>query len=273
MAKRVRLEDSESTSDTTGTATAPGSSGSGTRNRPAKKKEKKPCPFSIEKTRLTLLEKIKDPDDREHWDYFLEVYGSFIKRIARDKGQQDVNVEHVYNVVLNEVNKKIGEYDPGKGKFRSWLKTMVSRRCIDLFRKENRLPTLIDDHFGTAEDSVRGRPTDRLRDPGNSLETVWDQEEAGAVLRIAQRIAKAQVTPRNWQIFQCRVLRDWSVARVCETLGVTENVVNVAKAKVKPVFEAAILEAQARLDRGPLSPMDRKALEDSLTLPSYAKSK
>ena len=268
MAKRGTDSGSETDPDRTTGCTSSTEAG-GAKKRAAKPK---PCPFSIEKTRLTLLEKIKNPDDRQHWDYFLEVYGSFIKRIARAKGQQDVNIEHVYNVVLNEVNKKIGEYDPGKGKFRSWLKTMVSRRCIDLFRQEERLPTLIDDHFGTAEDSVRETPTDRQPETCNNLEAMWDQEEAGAVLRIAQRIAKAQVTPRNWQIFQCRVLRDWSVARVCETLGVTENVVNVAKAKVKPVFEAAILEAQARLDRGPLSPLDRKALEDSLTLPSYAKS-
>jgi len=270
MAKRVKTQDHASDPDTTKTS---GSTQSSSNKKVVTRKAKKPCPFSIEKTRLTLLEKIKNPEDREHWDYFLEVYGAFIKRIARSKGQQDVNVEHVYNVVLEEVNRKIGKYDPAKGRFRSWLKTMVSRRCIDLFWQEEKLPKLIDDECGKGEDPVRDLPTDRLRDPCVSLEAMWDQEEAGAVLRIAQRIAKAQTTPRNWQIFQCRVLRDWSVARVCETLGVTENVVNVAKARVKPVFEAAILEAQARLDRGPLSPLDRKALEASLTLPSYAKSK
>jgi len=273
MAKRARLEDSESTSDTAGTATASGSSGSGTRKRPAKKKEKKPCPFSIEKTRLTLLEKIKNPDDREHWDYFLEVYGSFIKNIARRKGLDEQRADDLFIFVLQEINTKIGHYTPAKGKFRSWLKTMVSRRCIDFFRKDKRFPELIEVRPTDDAEALGGPAEDRVPDFDNNLEAVWDQEEAGAVLRIAQRIAKAQVTPRNWQIFQCCVMRDWSVARVCETLGVTENVVNVAKAKVKPVFEAAVLEAQARLDRGPLSPLDRKALEDSLALPSYAKSK
>lgn len=272
MAKRGTDPVSETDPDLTNDSTARASStvAGAAKKRAAKKT---PCPFSIEKTRLTLLEKINNPDDRQHWDYFLEVYGSFIKRIARRRGLDEQRADDLFIFVLQEINTKICDYAPAKGKFRSWLKTMVGRRCIDFFRKDVRFPELLEERQKEDGEAVRGPAEDLLPDTGDNLEAVWDQEEAGAVLRIAQRIAKAQVTPRNWQIFQCRVMRDWSVARVCETLGVTENVVNVAKARVKPVFEAAVLEAQARLDRGPLSPLDRKALEDSLALPSYAKSK
>lgn len=268
MAKRGTDSGSETDPDRTTGCTSSTEAG-GAKKRAAKPK---PCPFSIEKTRLTLLEKIKNPDDRQHWDYFLEVYGAFIKNIARRRGLDEQRADDLFIFVLQEINTKIGDYTPAKGKFRSWLKTMVGRRCIDFFRKDKRFPELLEERQKGDGEALRGPAEDLLPDTGDNLEAMWDQEEAGAVLRIAQRIAKSQTTPRNWQIFQCRVLRDWSVARVCETLGVTENVVNVAKAKVKPVFEAAVLEAQARLDRGPLSPLDRKALEDSLALPSYAKS-
>lgn len=255
---------------TTGSTARKSSTGAGAAKKRAAKK--KPCPFSIEKTRLTLLERIKNPDDRLHWDYFLQVYGAFIKNIARRRGLDEQRSEDLYIDILCEISRKIGDYTPAKGRFRSWLKTMVTRRCIGIYRKDKRFPKLMGDQLKREEETQRDSPEDRSKDPQINMEAVWDREEAEAVLKIARGIAKASVTAHNWQIFECRVLRDWPVARVCETLGVTPNVVNVAKAKVKPVLDAAKREAMERLDRGPLTPLDRKALEESLPLPTYVRA-
>ena len=239
----------------------------------AKTKQKRPGAFFNDATRRSLLEAIKDPGNRKSWNEFFDIYGPFIKGIGKRQGLDAHRVEDLVIIVVTEVNEKLAAYDPEIGGFRKWFKTMVRRRAIDLWRNDERFPEPIIEPHDQDGRPRNGAAKSRIRKIDDDFEAMWEKEEAGAILRIAQRITKAKVSPRKWQIFECRVLRDWPVARVCETLGVTTNAVYNAICLVKPVFAEAREEASTRLDRGPLSPLDRKALEDTLPLPSYAKTK
>ena len=258
--------------ETTETDSAAGSKSS-TKAKPVPKKA---ASFRMATTRLSLLERIKDPENRQSWDAFFEIYNAYIQRLGRRRGLDAQRAEDLGIVVLMEVNKRIGKfkYDPEKKHgFRKWLSTIVRCKGIDMWRVDKRHPKAPQRDPDSSDEKARTSDDDKIPDPSDGFDEIWEKEEAKAILKIAKRITKAKVSLRQWQLFECRVLRDWQVERICQTLGVTANMVNIAKHRVLPVYQEACVEAKERLDRGPLAPVDKKALEDTLPLPSYAKPK
>src|SRR5690348_10326975 len=97
----------------------------------------------------SLLIKIRDPQDYEAWYEFYNRYEPIIHRVALSRGLSDSEAQDVVQETMLSVKNKIGqfEYDPVKGKFKSWLMTLVGWRIDDQFRKRDRrmLPLTKDD--------------------------------------------------------------------------------------------------------------------------------
>jgi RNA polymerase sigma factor (sigma-70 family) len=223
-------------------------------------------------TRDSLLSAIKDPENKKSWTEFYDIYTPFIRKIGMRKGMDAQRAEDLVIIVMREVNKMIGTFKRNpekKAGFRVWLKTIVKRRAIDIWRKDKRFPLPIMNKPHNDSGMIEENATDRVEDNRNALEELWDADEAKAILKLANGITKQRVSLRQWQLFENRILRKWSVERIGQTFGVTPNTVFLAVYKIRPVYEAAIIEAKDRLDRGPLSPLDKKALDESLPLPSY----
>ena len=62
---------------------------------------------SSPKTRYTLLEKIKDPQDAEAWYEFTSIYQPLIFKICRKKGMQHADATDVTQEVLTRVASAI----------------------------------------------------------------------------------------------------------------------------------------------------------------------
>jgi len=223
-------------------------------------------------TRQSLLSAIKDPDNRKSWGEFFDLYSSLIKNAGRLRGLDEHESDDLVIEVLADMNTKILKFKKTeKGDFRKWLKTIAIRRAIDFWRKKKRFPDLLAPNAGDAsrqEDAI-----ERVADSKDALGSAWDAEEAKSILKLANEITKQSVSLKQWQLFECRSLRKWSVERMSQTFGITPNAIYQVVCKVRPAYEAAMIEAEERLDRGPLSPLDKKALEETLALPTFLKSK
>ncbi len=92
------------------------------------------------KTRFTLIQRLKDQQDEQAWNEFYQFYWDLITGWARKYGcshtlAQDVFQETMVCLLRNLPNF---EYDPNKGCFRAYLKTIVLRRVRDAFRREGK---------------------------------------------------------------------------------------------------------------------------------------
>lgn len=95
----------------------------------------------IEPTRQTLILKIRDPRDQRAWSEFVAVYTPMIVRYCRYHRLQDADVADTVQDVLSILYKQVSTYDPNRGRFRWWLKTIVDRAAIRTSGKKNgRLP-------------------------------------------------------------------------------------------------------------------------------------
>ena len=146
---------------------------------------------------------------------FFHLWGGFFRLIwLGHEDAQDV----VQNTVVR-VFKSIGGfvYDLQKGQFKNWL-CVVTRSVIKMhYRSEQRL--LPEREW--MEPLEPGRdPVEQIPDPrGHELEVVWDEEWHHNLLRVVLERVKDQVTERQFQMFHCYAIQEWSVRDVCRSLG------------------------------------------------------
>lgn len=197
-------------------------------------------------TRKTLIERLDDWDDWASWDEFYRTYSSFVWHVARKSGltneeSNDVVQETFIGVAKNLKKKK---FDTSLGSFKSFLLNQARWRILDQFRRRKKQQSREADlHFDETEDR-RTAPIERCADPnGTELEKLWDQEWNDKVMDIAMRRVRALVSPRQFQIFSCYVIKGWSPEKVKKELGVNAAQVYLAKHRVGRILrrEAAKL--------------------------------
>jgi RNA polymerase sigma-70 factor (ECF subfamily) len=108
---------------------------------------------------------------------------------------------------------------------------MTRWRILDVFRARKRQPSLADqgdEHSEHAELAM-----DRLtQDKDNALEKIWDKEWRDNISSAALERVKNRVSPRQYQIFDCYVLKGWGVKKTAEVLGINAAQVYLAKHRV-----------------------------------------
>lgn len=201
-------------------------------------------------TRKTLIEKLDNWSDWSSWDAFYRTYSGFVWHVARKAGLTDDEASDVVQETFIGVAKNLqkSKFDTSRGSFKSFLLNQARWRILDQFRRRKktwyREISMHDDH----EDGPRTAPLERFGDPkGVELEKLWDKEWQDQIMELALRRVRALVSPRQFQIFSCYVLKGWSPERVKEELGVNAAQVYLAKHRVGRILKreaAKVAEGQ-----------------------------
>jgi RNA polymerase sigma-70 factor (ECF subfamily) len=92
-------------------------------------------------TSATLLKLLCGPEqDEAGWQRFCQRYEPLIRGWCARWHLQEADVEDVCQTVLERVFKRINSYDPSRGRFRGWLKTVVENAVRDFLRGRGRRP-------------------------------------------------------------------------------------------------------------------------------------
>ncbi len=172
-------------------------------------------------TRASLLVRIKDADAGEAWAEFHELYAPLIYRYARKRGLNHEDADDIRSECYKAIVQQIADfkYDYTKGRFKAWLRTIVDRRTIDLFRKKR-------EHQANSADFAQ------LEAAHQSPEEVWDAEWQSQHLRHCVQQLRGEVSPTTFKVFDIVVVQDRSVAEACAELGMNPNQVYKAKARM-----------------------------------------
>ncbi len=192
-------------------------------------------------TRRSLVERLGDWNDRKRWQQFFDSYWRLIHNAARKAGLTEAEAQEVVQETLITVAKKIDQlkYDPAIGSFKGWLLNITRWRIADQFRK--RKPDQARKSFRDDGD-VRTATIERIADPaGLELEEIWDEEWRKNRMQAAVARVKRQVDPKQYQIFDCYVFKEWPAQKVASELRVTIAQVYLAKHRL-----AALLKKELR---------------------------
>ena len=170
-------------------------------------------------TKRTLLSKLRQGDDIS-WQEFYRIYSPLIALCGQDYNLSNADIDELIQLTIIAVFKDNKfHYQPEKGRFRDYLRTIIRHRAIDLKRKERKK---------MLESSLDELPElqDECSDP---LTQHWEDEWKRHILRQALDELKNQIEPESYQAFELYALKEWSALEVAHFLHVSKSVVYTNK--------------------------------------------
>ncbi|MFT4176222.1 MAG: sigma-70 family RNA polymerase sigma factor [Luteolibacter sp.] len=200
------------------------------------------------KTRKSLIARLENWEDQRTWDEFYQTYWRLIYSVAVKAGlRSDEAFDCVQETILSIAKQsKKNLYDPEQGSFKTWLMNMTRWRINDQFRKRKKDTAMLEGDWGEDRQTAA---IERVEDPnGDMLSRVWDAEWKKNLMDAALSRVKAQVSPKQYQIFESYVLKQWEVKKVQEVLGVSLAQVYLAKHRVGTVLKRELAKLETDTD-------------------------
>lgn len=207
-------------------------------------KEDTPVNHAYAKTRKSLIARLDNWEDQRTWDEFYQTYWRLIYSVAIKAGLRPEEafdcVQETILSIAKQSKKKL--YDPEQGSFKTWLMNMTRWRINDQFRKRKKDTAMTG---GEWADDRKTAVIDRIEDPnGDVLSRLWDVEWKKGIADVALARVKAQVSPKQYQIFDYYVVRQWDAGKVQEKLSVSMAQVYLAKHRVGAVLKKELAKLE-----------------------------
>ena len=161
-------------------------------------------------TRASLLIQIRDPANRSAWQEFDDIYRPMLKRLALARGLDAADADDITQQCMAGVHDHINsfQYDPAKGRFKSWIRTLANNRIRNL-RRGRRPSQPGDDGF----DRTEGRE----EAPDEVFDRIWMETH----LQFCFRKIESELGQADFLAFKRYVIDEQPVAEVCRESGLT----------------------------------------------------
>lgn len=178
------------------------------------------------KTRVSLILRLRHPDDAAAWQEFIEIYQPLVFRLARSRGLQEADALDTTQEVLARVAGAINRWnpDPEKGSFRGWISQITRNLVIQFLRTKNRRPFTSDD--SSIEQLIAATPD-------SSPESEWfDLEHERQVFAWAAEKIRTSFRTQSWQAFWMTAVQNRPADEVAQELGISKGAVYIARSRV-----------------------------------------
>jgi len=189
-------------------------------------------------TSVTLIAKIRDLGpgrDSSEWVRFWDSYSLAIRQFAAFKGGEE-NADDIVMTVLGKLVEVLrsGQYTPEKGRFHSYLATMIVNEVHMLHRRNmvragDRKVSLDAGAEGESESTL----ADTLAAPEESPESI-DEDWRKAVLKSAVEhvLTKTALSARDRAVYRAYALEGRDIADVAKEFGLSRNSVSQIKTRI-----------------------------------------
>lgn len=177
-------------------------------------------------TRVSLLLRIRNPQDARAWSEFVQLYAPLLHSYAMKNRLQDADAADLAQDTLRLVLRAAPEfvYEPSKGSFRGWLFT-IARNEIRKFvtRKASR-------NRGTGDSEVRDILAEHPDEEPSESE--WDKEYQLNLFYWAARRVQPEFREASWQAFWRTMVNNEPVDSVAKDLGISTGAIYIARSRV-----------------------------------------
>lgn len=172
-------------------------------------------------THTTLLARLGRDGDDAAWHEFEARYGALIRGYARRHGLQSADCDDVLQDVLLGLGRAMPDfdYDPARGRFRSFLKTITNRAVFKKFRQKP------PGGRQQALDAI-----DPLAEDGQ--ERAWEREWQAYHLRLAMQRIASEFGTHDRAAFEAYVVQGRDAAETAAALNLSLDQVYQAKSRI-----------------------------------------
>jgi len=188
-------------------------------------------------THPSLLLRLRDTRNAEAWEQFVEVYTPLIYGFCRQRGLQDADAADVSQEVMRAVARTIGrfEYDPERGRFRTWLLTITRNKLRSFLAEQKRSP------HGDGETATLQWLEAQ---PSPQDESAWDVAYHRRLFEVAAAQIRLEVHESTWQAFWQTACEEQDGRAVARHLGISVGAVYIAKSRVLARLKERIREIE-----------------------------
>lgn len=164
----------------------------------------------MDTTRSSLLLRIRDERDELAWVEFDALYRPLMERFAAARGLRGPDVDDVVQHCMAAVHRYIRgfDYDPSRGRFKSWLCTLVNNHVRNLVRGRR-------EHLaGSGELDI---PDSREATPQEAFERIWIEDH----FRYCLQAVRNETDKPTFDAFHRYAILDQPVEQVAQAAGLT----------------------------------------------------
>jgi RNA polymerase sigma-70 factor (ECF subfamily) len=174
-------------------------------------------------TRVSLIERVRDREDPAAWNEFFDVYRPLLTAYVRKRGVSEHDAADVVQDVFARLVRNLAdfEFDPERGRFRTWLWRVTHNALTDWARRRatrDRAERVWVDQFQPADDGAS--------------EDDWNALYRRRILEVVLERVRATTQPATWECFAGRILADRPAAEIAAETGVSVNAVYVNASRV-----------------------------------------
>ncbi len=183
-------------------------------------------------TRATLLERLRDGADPRAWDQFFECYWPAIYAGARHRGCTDDTARDIVQEVMLKVfeQRDVFRYDPSRGRFRDWLRTVVRNQVAEYRRRP---AARIRPHGAEPE-----KPPIEPEAGDAAPDEAWERAFERGLLSVVLDAARRESDPREYLAFELLMLDDVSGNEAARLTGLSRNAAYKAARRVRARLKA-----------------------------------
>jgi len=178
----------------------------------------------MNRTRQTLIERLRDKHDEESWQTFTDIYQRYIYVVIRRMNVSHSETEDLVQEILFKVWNKLPEfnYNPDKARFRTWLSTVIKNRVVTFIRSAQSHANKID--------KASMEPVKAYSE--HDIDEIIQKEWESYITNMAMNRIKQNFPGQAIQVFEM-TLEGKSVSDIAQELGLKENSVYKSKNRVK----------------------------------------
>jgi RNA polymerase sigma-70 factor (ECF subfamily) len=197
-----------------------------------------------EATQLSLLSRVRDPENAAAWREFEERYRELLVRFCRRRGLQHADAEDIVQVLMASLARTLPSfvYDPARGRFRDYL-FRCARNAISQWAAR---PKHAGGSLGKGGDSCADLVGAADAAPDEAV--AWEQEWVAHHYRLAMQAVRTSFDPRSIELFE-RSVGGVSVAALAEEYQLSHQAVHKVRQRIRKRMEELISQQIRDEDR------------------------
>jgi RNA polymerase sigma-70 factor (ECF subfamily) len=182
--------------------------------------------ISKSRTRLSLLSRVRDPNDGASWREFYAIYQPLIFGYLRGLGLKEHDADELTGEVFWRLLAILPTFrlDRKRGRFRAYLWRLTYSALVDRARRR--------DVRDRAEEEWVRRFRAANESESQKERAIWLRRHRKRILEVVLPRVRAKVSPTAWACFEQRLLQGRPAAEVAAVVGIKANVVYVYASRV-----------------------------------------